>query len=93
MSEKQQYPSDEADRFLVRMPPGMRDRIAEVAKASGRSMNAEIVLRLEQSFEQAARPLGILELQQALAEERGRVAADLKAMLSSITGAPKLKGK
>jgi transcriptional regulator with XRE-family HTH domain len=44
------YPSEEADRFMVRMPPGMRDRIAEEADANGRSMNAEIVLRLQESY-------------------------------------------
>lgn len=44
-------PSRTAEQFVVRFPGGMRDRIAESAKASGRSMNAEIVARLEQSFE------------------------------------------
>lgn len=39
-------------KFIVRLPDGMRDRIAEAARANGRSMNAEIVHRLEQSFEQ-----------------------------------------
>lgn len=40
----------DAGRFLVRMPDGMRERIAEEAKANSRSMNAEIVHRLEESF-------------------------------------------
>lgn len=44
------YPSQTQDRYIVRFPDGMRDRIAEAAKASGRSMNAEIVNRLEASF-------------------------------------------
>ena len=44
------YPSDAADKFIVRLPPGMRDTIAEAAKANGRSMNAEIIHRLEQSL-------------------------------------------
>lgn len=39
-----------SDQFNLRLPDGMRDRIAEAAKASGRSMNAEIVARLESSF-------------------------------------------
>ncbi|MEJ3621046.1 Arc family DNA-binding protein [Brachymonas wangyanguii] len=43
-------PSRTADQFVVRLPEGMRDRIAEAAKASGRSMNAEIVARLKESF-------------------------------------------
>lgn len=35
---------------MVRMPDGMRDEIAKAAKANNRSMNAEIVARLEYSF-------------------------------------------
>lgn len=44
------YPSDAADKFIVRLPPGMRDNIADAAKANGRSMNAEIIHRLDQSL-------------------------------------------
>lgn len=44
------YPSDLADRFQVRMPAGLRDRIASAAAKNNRSMNAEIVSRLEGSF-------------------------------------------
>lgn len=43
-------PSRGSDQFIVRFPDGMRDRIAEAAKAGGRSMNSEIVLRLEKSL-------------------------------------------
>lgn len=50
MSDKT-YPSDTQDRFMVRMPDGLRDRIAEVAKENNRSMNAELVSRIESSFE------------------------------------------
>lgn len=42
------------DKFVVRFPDGLRDRVADEAKASGRSMNAEIVHRLELSFAQGA---------------------------------------
>lgn len=44
------YPSQTQDRYIVRFPDGMRDQIAEAAKANNRSMNAEIVARLEASF-------------------------------------------
>lgn len=37
--------------MLIRIPPGMRDRIAGAAKDAGRSMNAEVIARLEKSFE------------------------------------------
>jgi hypothetical protein len=44
------YPSQMADRFQVRMPEGMRDQLRRAAEISGRSMNAEIVHRLQQSM-------------------------------------------
>lgn len=37
------YPSDRQDRFIMRLPNGMRDQIKERARTAGRSMNAEIV--------------------------------------------------
>lgn len=46
------FPSDTADKFVVRLPDGMRSQIAEAAKANNRSMNAEIVSRLADSFVQ-----------------------------------------
>lgn len=36
--------------YPLRMPQELRERLAEVAKESGRSMNAEIVARLQESF-------------------------------------------
>ena len=40
------FPSNEADRFQVRLPDGLRDRIKDDAAANNRSMNSEIVARL-----------------------------------------------
>lgn len=45
---------------MLRMPEGMRDRIAESAKANNRSMNAEIISRLQQTFEPTTFALGSL---------------------------------
>ncbi|MBI1625180.1 Arc family DNA-binding protein [Comamonas suwonensis] len=50
MEEKQAYPSDQADKVLVRMPDGMRDRLKHAAKTNNRTMNAEIVARLAASL-------------------------------------------
>lgn len=44
------FPSDKQDKFMLRLPAGMRDKIAQEAKSNSRSMNAEIVQRLEASF-------------------------------------------
>lgn len=41
----------DSDRFIIRLPDGMRDRIAASAKESGRSMNSEVVARLQASYE------------------------------------------
>jgi plasmid stability protein len=38
------------DRYIVRMPEGMRDYIREEAARNHRSMNAEIVHRLKQAY-------------------------------------------
>ncbi len=43
-------PVREHDKFMLRLPDGMRDRIAEAAKANKRSMNAEIVAALEVAY-------------------------------------------
>lgn len=45
------FPSQEMDRFNVRLPNGMRDAIAERAKANGRSMNSEIIQILEDALD------------------------------------------
>lgn len=42
----------DSDKFMLRFPDGMRDRIKAAADANGRSMNAEIIARLEASFAQ-----------------------------------------
>lgn len=50
---RRKYPSERAERFLVRLPDGMRDRLAEEAKRNGRSMNSEAVARLAMTFGEA----------------------------------------
>ena len=47
-------PTD-AKKFNLRLPDGMRERIAAEAEAKGGSMNSEIVTRLQQSFDVEAR--------------------------------------
>lgn len=52
MSSRTTPTSRNSDKFVLRMPDGMRDTIAELAKQSGRSMNAEIVYRLQKSIDE-----------------------------------------
>ncbi len=56
-----QYPSDKQEQFMVRLPAGMRDRIAAAAERNGRSMNAEVVQALEQMFPPEPSMLEIIE--------------------------------
>jgi hypothetical protein len=44
------YPSQKQDKFVLRLPDGLRDRIKNKADSSGRSMNAEIVQLLEKEY-------------------------------------------
>jgi hypothetical protein len=64
------------DKYILRLPEGLRDRIAEAAKAADRSMNTEFVRRIEQSFEpnESALPLPVdlRDKLEAHAEEFGR---------------------
>ncbi|WP_319568277.1 Arc family DNA-binding protein [Cohaesibacter marisflavi] len=46
----QDSPSRKLEQYIVRFPDGMRDRIKDAAKQNGRSMNAEIIHRLEGSL-------------------------------------------
>lgn len=44
------YNSRTADKFVIRLPEGMRDKISELARNYRRSMNSEIISRLEMSL-------------------------------------------
>lgn len=46
--EKQ--PIQPQDKYVVRFPDGMRDRIKAAAEANNRSMNAEIIATLEEKY-------------------------------------------
>lgn len=48
-----------AEKFVVRLPPGMRRRIADAARCYRRSMNSEIVARLEQSLDSGVAPFPV----------------------------------
>jgi plasmid stability protein len=42
--------SHDQEKFIVRMPAGMRDRIRKRAAEEGRSMNAEVLQTLEKAY-------------------------------------------
>jgi len=49
MNAAQTRPGRGADGVMIRLPDGMRDQIKRDAEAAGRSMNAEIVNRLQRT--------------------------------------------
>lgn len=55
------FPSQMQDKFNLRFPDGMRDAIAERAKANGRSMNSEIIQILGETIYQVNQPDDELE--------------------------------
>jgi hypothetical protein len=57
-SSKSKRPIETAhdrDRIIVRLPDGMRDKLAAFAEANGRSMTAEVVAAIEQHLEGGTR--------------------------------------
>lgn len=48
------YATRNAERFLLRLPAGMRNRIEEAAQLNGRSMNSEILACINAQFNQAS---------------------------------------
>lgn len=43
--------SRNSDKFVVRLPDGMRDKIAEIAAINRRSMNSQIISHLERMID------------------------------------------
>lgn len=46
----EKYPSDELKKFITRMPVVLHDDLSKAAQSNRRSMNAELIARLTQSF-------------------------------------------
>lgn len=88
MSEK---PIQPQDKYVLRMPDGLRDRIKRVAEENGRSMNAEMIARLEESLEQD--DLGKIskeDVEHALAVARGAEANE-RLLTSLMTASERLE--
>lgn len=72
------YPSQDLDKFVLRLPNGMRNKIAALAKSAGRSMNAEIIFRLCSGLVESAAPpaTGNLLPAPAVAGQRVQIVVD-----------------
>jgi hypothetical protein len=86
----------EDPQMKLRLPEEMRDRIAEQAKANNRSMNSEIVARLESSFtggDQSALITAIAHLNLRLAQteyEKGRLELSTTMLANHVLSAARL---
>jgi predicted house-cleaning noncanonical NTP pyrophosphatase (MazG superfamily) len=76
--------SRDADKFVVRLPDGMRDQINEVARTSGRSMNKEIIKRLERTLHEDA--TGILNVDHM--EHLSKRCMELEARVEELQNEP-----
>ena len=55
-------PTGQIAPFGLRMLPELREKVEQAARDSGRSMNAEIVTRLEKSFDNDSSSGGLITL-------------------------------
>lgn len=68
------------DKYVLRLPDGMRERIRAAAELSNRSMNAEIVDRLEQSFSFPSTEAGLRARIATLNEEAEGLHAEIREL-------------
>jgi len=55
-----------SDKFIIRLPDGMRDRIKTYAQKHGRTMNAEIIAKLEDYNDSQSNSNSLDELRETL---------------------------
>jgi len=78
------FPSQTADKFIIRLPKGMRDLIAEKAQSNNRTMNAEVVARLQSTFEPNPAALPPLVDQAVKDEMQARGGSQADALLRLV---------
>ncbi|WP_320725810.1 Arc family DNA-binding protein [Enterobacter ludwigii] len=83
------FPSQEMDRFNIRLPAGMREAIADRAKENGRSMNTELIFIIDEALN-APIPADvdnsrIVKTYKDLAERRPKTMEEFKAWEKEMT--------
>lgn len=74
-----------SEQAMIRLPDGMRERIREEAERNGRSMNAEIVARVEASFDQNKDLVGRVAYLEGMNAALGRT---VRAFIDHLTQSP-----
>ncbi|WP_044047305.1 YlcI/YnfO family protein [Pseudomonas monteilii] len=65
------FDSHSLDKFVVRLPDGMRDQVAAAADADDRSMNSLIVTAIRNELDGRARANALLDALAQAAESKG----------------------
>lgn len=78
-----------SDQFPLRFPDGMRDQLKEAAKVNGRSMNAEIIARLEAYTDSPSNSDSLDEIRETLIkhDEKLDKLADMLGKLCEVINA------
>lgn len=66
-----EYDSRSADKFVVRLPDGMRDQVAAAADADDRSMNSLIVIAIREHLGRSKRANALLDALTQAADVKG----------------------
>lgn len=68
MADKKGYYEQTDAQFKIRLPHDLKDKIRASADEHNRTMTADIVARLEQSFENEKPPTQYIDISDALAD-------------------------
>lgn len=76
------------DQYMLRMPPGLRERVAKRAAENGRSMSSEIIDAIEKHLEEADRFNEVRTFLEKYEEDIGaiaRISSELDELKYSIS--------
>lgn len=78
-----------SDQIKLRVPAGMREELKETAKVNGRSMNAEIIARLEAYTDSPSNSNSLDEIRETLIKHDVKLdkLADMLGKLSEVINA------
>lgn len=65
------FDSHSLDKFVVRLPDGMRDQVAAAAAADERSMNGLIVIAIREHLDRGKRANALLDALTQAADSKG----------------------
>lgn len=85
MADESQYPSALADKFMLRLPSNMKEQIKDAAKTAGRSMNSEIIYRLEKAYYVHPKPDGRVDPLPKMEEYNEDLREELDALLKEAS--------